>query len=132
MDQSQKTNFSMAVEKGLGIMVRSVLFKGILSEKGRNLHPALKDVVEHIKLYRDLLSESDYDLATLATKFALSYNQVSSVLVGIDRTDYLEKSLAVADGIYLDNETLKHVKELQYPDLKFLDLVKWDKMGWLT
>ena len=132
MDQSQEANFSMAAEKGVGIIVRSVLFKGILSEKGRNLHPALKDVVQHIKLYKELLSDSDYDLATLATKFALSYNQVSSVLIGIDRIDYLEKSLVVADGIYLDKETLRHVKELQYPDLKFLDLVKWDKMGWLT
>ena len=103
-----------------------------MSEKGRNLHPALKDVVEHIKLYRDLLSESDYDLATLATKFALSFNQVPSVLVRIDRPDYLEKSLAVANGIYLDKETLMHAKKLQYPDLDFLDLVKWDKMGWLT
>lgn len=132
MDQSQKTNFSLAAEKGVGIVVRSALFKGILSEKGKNLHPALKDVERHIKLYRDLLSQSDYDLATLAIKFSLSYNQVSSVLVGIDQTDYLEKSLEVANGIYLDKETLMHANKLQYPELEFLDLVKWDRMGWLN
>ena len=132
MDQSQETNFSLAAEQCIGIIVRSVLFKGILSKKGRNLHPALKDVEQHIKLYRKLLSGSGYDLASLATKFALSYNQVSSVLVGMDRIDYLEKSLMVADGNYMDKEALMHIKELQYPDLQFLDLVKWDKMGWLT
>lgn len=132
MDQSQQINFSKATNQGIGIMVRSVLFKGILSNKGRNLHSALKNVQQHIKLYKELSSKSDYDLATLATKFALSFNQVSSVLVGIDRIDYLEKSLAVADGIYLDKETLVRAKELQYSDLQFLDLVKWDKMGWLT
>jgi aryl-alcohol dehydrogenase-like predicted oxidoreductase len=132
MDRSQETNFSIAEEQGVGILVRSVLFKGILSNKGRNLHPALKNVGRHIKLYNELLNNTGYDLATLATKFALSFNQVSSVLVGIDRMDYLEKSLAVADGNYLDKETLNRAKDLQYPDLHFLDLPKWDKMGWLT
>ncbi len=132
MDQSQGALFSLAEEKGIGIMVRSVLFKGILSNKGRNLHPELRNVEQHIKLYKELLSKSDYDLATLATKFALSFDPVSSVLVGIDRIDYLEKSLTVANGVYLDKKELLRAKELQYPDLQFLDLVKWDKMGWLT
>ncbi|RLD30876.1 MAG: aldo/keto reductase, partial [Bacteroidetes bacterium] len=127
MDQSQQTNFYPATEHGIGIMVRSVLFKGILSDKGRNLHPALKEVEQHIKLYKELSSKSDFDLSTLATKFALSFNQVSSVLIGIDRIEYLEKSLAVADGVYLDKETLMRAKKLQYPDIKFLDLAKWDK-----
>lgn len=132
MDQSQEANFSLAAEKGVNIVVRSVLFKGILSERGKNLHPALKDVEQHVKLYKELLNESDSDLASLAIKFALSTNQVSSVLVGIDRMEYLQKSLAIARSGYLDNEILKRAKELQYPDLKFLDLVKWDSMGWLT
>ena len=103
-----------------------------MSERGKNLHPALKDVEQHVKLYKELLNESDSDLASLAIKFALSTNQVSSVLVGIDRMEYLQKSLAIARSGYLDNEILKRAKELQYPDLKFLDLVKWDSMGWLT
>lgn len=132
MDQSHEVNFSLAAEKGVGIMVRSVLFKGILSEKGRNLHSALKDVEAHVKFYKELLSESVPDLPTLATKFALSFEQVSSVLVGIDRMEYLQKSLTAADGIYLDNSTLSRARELQYPDPKFLDLAKWNKMGWLT
>ncbi len=51
MDQSQEALFSLAAEKGIGIMVRSVLLKGILSEKGKNLHPALKDVEMHLKHY---------------------------------------------------------------------------------
>jgi len=132
MDQSHEVNFSLAAEKGVGIMVRSVLFKGILSEKGRNLHQTLKDVEAHVKFYKELLNESVPDLPTLATKFALSFKQVSSVLVGIDRMDYLEKALSAADGNYLNHNILSRTRELQYPDPKFLDLAKWDKMGWLT
>ncbi len=132
MDQSQAVNFSLATEKGIDIVARSVLFKGILSERGKNLHPALKDVEQHIKLYKDLLTDSVSDLATLAIKFALSTNQVSSVLIGIDRMEYLRKSLAIVEGGYLEKEILDRAKELQCPDLQFLDLVKWNNMGWLT
>ena len=132
MNQSQQIHFSLAAKSNVGIMVRSVLLKGILSEKGKNLHPELHDVQEHLKRYEELMSESIPDLPTLAIKFALSFEQVSSVLVGIDRLDYLQKSLAAADGIYLIEKTLARARELRYPDPQFLDLVKWDKLGWLT
>lgn len=131
MDQSQEAIFELAKSKGVGLIVRSVLFKGILTDKGRNLHAALDNVQKHIKLYDSLLNEDD-DLATTATKFALSYKQISSVLIGIDKQLYLRKALTLADGNYLENEQLQLAKELQYPNPEFLDLVKWDKMGWLT
>jgi len=132
MNQSHETHFTLAAQRGVGIMIRSVLFKGILSKKGRNLHPSLKKVETHLKFYQELISSSAPDLPTLATKFALSFDEVSSVLVGIDRMEYLQKSLAAADGIYMNDKTLSRAKELRYPDPQFLDLVKWDKMGWLT
>jgi aryl-alcohol dehydrogenase-like predicted oxidoreductase len=132
MDQSQATLFSRTAEKGIGIMVRSVLLKGILSKKGQHLHPALKDVEMHRKHYDELLNDSAPDLATLAIKFALSFTEVSSVLVGIDRMDYLHNSLAAADGIYLDEKTLSRARQLGYPHPGFLDLTRWDRMGWLT
>jgi aryl-alcohol dehydrogenase-like predicted oxidoreductase len=132
MNQSQEVHFSLAAQLDVGIMVRSVLFKGLLSEKGENLHPALKDVQVHLNLYEELLSESIPDMPTLAIKFALSFGQVSSVLIGIDRMVYLQKSLAAANGVYLDNKMLARARKLCYPDPQFLDLLKWDKMGWLT
>ena len=132
MDQTHGTHFQLAGQKGVGIMVRSVLFKGILTKKGRNLHSELNKVEAHLKLYDELLDESLPDLPTLATKFALSFEEVSSVLVGIDRPQYLHNSLAAADGNYLNEKMLLRAQKLQYPDPQFLDLVKWDKMGWLT
>jgi aryl-alcohol dehydrogenase-like predicted oxidoreductase len=132
MDQSQEALFSPASAKGIGIMVRSVLLKGILSDKGRNLHPELKKVEQHRKLYGRLFSKTCPDLTSLAVKFALSFDQVASVLIGMDQMAYLKRALAIADGNYLDKETMRQARELQYPDTGFLDLVKWDRMGWLT
>ena len=132
MDQSQENIFELAKNKGVGLMVRSVLFKGILTDKGRNLHVALNSVEQHIKLYDALLNQTNTDLATVATKFALSYKQISSVLVGIDKQHYLKKALSLADGNYLESKKLQLAKGLKYPNPEFLDLVKWDQMGWLT
>lgn len=132
MDQRQASLFPLARTHGVGLIIRSVLLKGLLSERGRNLHPALRDVETHIHGYRRLIGDDFPDLPTLATKFALSFPEVSSVLVGIDRPEYLEKTLQAADGIYLDQARLAQAEAMAYPDADFLDLPKWDRVGWLT
>jgi aryl-alcohol dehydrogenase-like predicted oxidoreductase len=131
MDQRQKTLFPLAAEKGIGIVIRSVLLKGLLSDRGKNLHPALKDVENHIQCYNDLLGETAPDLPTLATKFALSFEEISSVLVGIDRLDYLYKSIQATSGDQLCKETVAKAKALAYPNPDFLNLHEWDVKGWL-
>jgi len=131
MDQRQEASFAAASEKGIGIIVRSVLLKGLLSDRGKGLHPALKKVEDHIHCYHELLEGSGCDLPSVATKFALSFPEVSSILVGIDRMEYLNKSLAVADGNYLDRTMLSRARALAYPDPEFLNLPYWDKMNWL-
>lgn len=132
MDQRQASLFSQAQTQGVGLIIRSVLLKGLLSERGRDLHEALRDVETHIQGYKRLLGDEFPDLPTLATKFALSFPEVASVLVGIDRPEYLEKTLLAADGRYLNNARLADAEAMGYPDPSFLDLPKWHRMGWLT
>ena len=131
MDQRQEALFTLSSEKGIGIVVRSVLMKGLLSERGKNLHPALKEVEEHIGRYDELLNESSADISTLATKFALSFPEVSSILVGLDKMEYLERCKQAADGDYLDENMLSKARSLAYKDPDFLNLHTWSKMGWL-
>lgn len=71
MDQRQGENFCYAKENGVGIIIRSVLMKGLLSDKGNGLHPALQDVENHIKKYHGILTDDISEISTLATKFAL-------------------------------------------------------------
>jgi aryl-alcohol dehydrogenase-like predicted oxidoreductase len=131
MDQTQLPAIDLAAQKGVGIVVRSVLFKGILTDKGNNLHPSLKSVQEHRQKYNQFICDDVKTLSELATKFVLSCEGVASVLVGIDKPLYLEQALAVADGKSLDKETLTKAKQLAYPEPEFLNLPKWDRNGWL-
>lgn len=131
MDQRQGDLFEEAYQKGVGIVVRSVLLKGLLSNKGKNLHAALKDIENHIAKYDCLLKDTNLNLPALATKFALSSPEISSVLIGIDKQKYLDEALKTVDGIYLNPQQLEKAKELAYPDPEFINLPYWDKMNWL-
>lgn len=131
MDQQQAANFKRAQQQGTGIVVRSVLLKGLLSDKGRDLHPALSNVEQHINKYRELLNDDMAEISTLATKFALSFPEVSSVLVGIDRSEYLDAAIKSVTGRLLNDAELAKAKQLVYPDPAFLDLPGWDRQGWL-
>lgn len=132
MNQTHAVHFSQAKAKGVGIMVRSVLFKGLLSGRGTNLHPALRSVEEHINNYRNVLNGIGIDLETVAMKFALAALEVSTVLVGIDQMSYLEKALIAAKSDSISSELFSKLQSMKYPDPTFLDLVKWEKMKWLT
>ncbi|MFI4910280.1 MAG: aldo/keto reductase [Sedimentisphaeraceae bacterium JB056] len=131
MDQQQQEVFELAHEKGVGIVVRSVLFKGILADNRRALHPALKAIDEHCELYRELLDDDTKTLSELATKFVLSQKGISSVLVGIDKFEYLDQALKVTGGKCLSETVLSQAKKMSYPDPEFLDLQKWSREGWL-
>lgn len=131
IDQRHGEYFKAAREKGVGIVVRSVLLKGLLSSRGVNLHPALRKVETHIAKYNELLEGTSYNLSTLATKFAISYPEVSSVLIGIDRMEYLDQALHTVNGEYLSPEKMERARQLAYPDPDFIDLPYWDKMNWL-
>ena len=79
----------------------------------------------------ELLDENITTLSMLATKFALSFSNISSVLVGIDRLKYLQQAVEAANGDYLDSRKKALAKKLAFPQPEFLDLHKWDKKGWL-
>ena len=131
VDQRQKELFPKAYEKGIGLVIRSVLLKGLLSDRGKNLHPALADVEKHLARYDSLLKDESYPLSTLAVKYVLSFPEISAALVGIDSLSYLYQSIDAADGRYLDENKLKQAEKLAYPDPAFIDLPYWSKMNWL-
>lgn len=131
MDQSHGDCFQDANEKGVGIIVRSVLMRGMLTERKFKMNEALKDVEHHLEAYRAVAKTHFGDFPEYATKFALKHPQVSSVLVGIDKEEYLHASLRNIKGRGISDELFIQSQKMQYPDPSFLNLAEWDKKGWL-
>nr|MBI1232422.1 aldo/keto reductase [Cytophagales bacterium] len=132
LDQRQGSLFRQAEIHGVGIVIRSVLLRGLLSDRGKNLPQPLLAIEQHIQSYSQLAENGDMDLPTLAIKFALAFPEVSSVLVGIDKESYLLHALAAGKGTMLNKRQIDEAKALAYPDPEFINLPVWDRNGWLT
>lgn len=131
LDQQQSLHFKQAQEQGVGIVVRSVLMRGLLTDRSFQLHPALKSVQNHILQYRQLFNAEIDTLAALAMKFAASTPEVSAVLIGFDKVEFVDKAVEIFNDKYLNSEQLELANSLSYPDQGFLNLSQWDKNGWL-
>ena len=130
MDRREEPYLRQAADAGVGIVTRSVLFRGILTDRGRQLHPALAAVAAHRQRLVEALPEGS-GLATAATQYILGLPGVSSVLLGIDRFTYLEQALAAAAAPAMPAVTRSAWDALSYPNPDFLDLPAWDRNGWL-
>ncbi|TYR35628.1 aldo/keto reductase [Sphingobacterium phlebotomi] len=131
MDQSHGDCFQDASEKGIGIIVRSVLMRGMLTERKFKMHEALKEVENHLEAYRTIAEAHFDNFPSYATKFALKHPQVSSVLVGIDKEEYLYASIQNLEDKEFSAELFEESKQMKYPDPSFLNLAEWDRKGWL-
>ncbi len=131
MDQSHGRYFQQAYQKRVSIIVRSVLMRGLLTNRMRHLDPVLGDVEKHIDRYRALVGETYNGLPQLAMQFALAHDAVSSVLVGIDKQQYLVDAISTAKGKLMGERLLVELQGMAYPDPSFLNLAEWDKNGWL-
>jgi aryl-alcohol dehydrogenase-like predicted oxidoreductase len=76
-----------------------------------------------------LAAEEGLTLPEYATRFVLDQPNISSVLVGIDKPIYLEKALETAELPSLSEKLLAGA--IPFPDPDFIDIPKWDRMGWL-
>lgn len=132
LDQSQRTCFDAAHASGVALIIRSVLFRGMLGGQKLSLHPALNSVEKQIDELKDFVAERYPNLPSLATKFALAYEEVSAVLVGIDKLEFLEAAIAVSQLPSLSLEDLKALEAKAYPKPEFLNLHQWMVNGWLS
>jgi aryl-alcohol dehydrogenase-like predicted oxidoreductase len=131
LDQRETAYLEAAAAAGIGIVVRSVLFKGILTDRGRELHPELKFIQDH----RDRCAAAvpqGMALAEFATRYAMSKCGVSTVLVGIDRFEYLDQALAMGEAGALTPEQLALGDSMVFPDPNDIDMPGWHAKGWLT
>lgn len=131
MDQSHSVHFDESQAQGVGIIVRSVLMRGMLTDRKFRLHEELGAVEEHLEAYRKIALKNFRNFPEYATKFALKHPQVSSVLVGIDKEEYLLESLRNVAGKEFTTELFEQAQDMRFPDPTFLNLAEWDKKGWL-
>ncbi len=105
-----------AWKRGVGIIVRSALLKGALTDKSRYMPEKLRPLVEHIDRLVEIQSATRYSLPELALRFVLSIPDISTIVVGADRMKYLEVAVSASDGAGLSEALLVKLEDMALDD----------------
>jgi len=114
-----------ASKNGVGIIVRSALLKGALTEKNKYIPEKLKPLVKHIEGLVDIQSTTQYTLPALALRFVLAIPDISTIIVGADRIKYLEEAVSTSDGEQLNDEILFKLKNMALDNPYLLNPGNW-------
>lgn len=116
----------LALEKNIGVICRSVLLKGALTELANNLPKSLAWL--KINSFRAGIiaeDELDCDLPTLAIRFALSQPVLSTVLVGTNKIQNLQKAVSLVEKNHLPRDIISKLEKLAVDDLMQVDPFRW-------
>lgn len=114
-----------ARRRGVGVIVRSALLKGALTEKSRFMPERLQPLVAHIDRLVEIQSATRYSLPELALRFVLSFEDISTVIVGADRITYLDEAVSASDGRNLSEDILLALEEMALDDPYLLNPGNW-------
>jgi len=118
--------FPLAQAKNVGVMVRSVLLKGALTERADHLPDHLEPLRARSRAFRRLVAEAGLPLspAQAALAFALAQPEINAVLVGVRTAEELQENLA-ALACALPAPLLDQLRALRLDDEQLLNPGTW-------
>jgi aryl-alcohol dehydrogenase-like predicted oxidoreductase len=107
LNQENEMNIKLCEEKGLGVLIRTGLGRGLLTSR------ALQAEFKPVKLEKmlKLVSEDGDLLTTLALNFLYENKGISSVLIGTKNLEHLKKNINLLDKEF-DRELLLQAIEI--------------------
>jgi aryl-alcohol dehydrogenase-like predicted oxidoreductase len=118
--------FSLAAERGVGVLVRSILLKGALTSRGDYLPNHLEALRIRSRQFRNLVAESCLQASPVqvAIAFGLAHAQIHSVLVGVRSEWELQEALG-AVAVSLPGDLLEQLYALRLDDAELLNPATW-------
>jgi len=115
----------LAQQQGVGIIVRSVLLRGVLTHRYTYLPNQLADLKSAIARLNSLVGAEAGSLPEMAYRFVLANPAVSTALVGTARIEELEAALAFADKGCLPPALVSAIREIHVSDRSQLIPSNW-------
>jgi aryl-alcohol dehydrogenase-like predicted oxidoreductase len=110
----------------VGIVARSVLLKGALTDRAEHLPDRLEPLRVRSRQFRKLIAELGDQVtpAQGAIAFALAHPQIDTVLVGARTETELDEDVAALD-LTLSDSMLERLSALAVDDAEMLDPSTW-------
>jgi aryl-alcohol dehydrogenase-like predicted oxidoreductase len=118
--------FPAAAAQDVGVLVRSVLLKGALTDRADHLPSNLETLRAHSRAFRGLVAESGLPTtpAQTAIAFALAQPAIHSVLIGVRTVQELADNLP-ALSLHLPEPYLRQLAALRLDDPDLLNPATW-------
>ncbi len=117
-----------AKKKDVGIINRSVLLKGALTNAREKLHPNLTALRETSDKAAAIAHQAGMDLPTLALRFVASNPAVSTILIGTTQSHHLQSAIEAISLGKLPEIMLQELGSLGITDTNQIDPAKWPKV----
>lgn len=113
----------MARQRGVGMVARSVLLKGVLTPRYALLPKELQSLQEAAIRLEALASQAGISLVELAYRYVLSENVLA--LCGTARMEELNSVIEYAKRGPLDGELLSQIRQIQVSEGQLLNPANW-------
>ena len=117
--------FPGAVRKQVGILVRSAFLRGVLTSQVNSVPERLAPVRDAALRVFAQARHTVQSLSEMALRFCLSFNEVSSVIIGVRSVQELESNVADAEKGALPPEQVEQLCQVSVQDERLLDTKNW-------
>lgn len=120
-----KNVLPIALDKNIGVINRSVLLKGVLTDLASYLPPELEPLQFNSSKARKIAKQIGCELPELALRFTLSEPAISTSLIGTNKILNLKKSCEAIEAGPLPNDVIAELHKLAIEDPIQIDPSKW-------
>jgi aryl-alcohol dehydrogenase-like predicted oxidoreductase len=117
--------FEFAEKMDVGLVARSVLLKGALSNRYRHLPEALSDLKAKVQQLETLASREQMELPELAYRYAISHQMPQTALAGTASIAELEQAVRFAGSGPLSDDQIRTIRSISMPDAHDLNPGNW-------
>ena len=119
--------FPLAQEKDVGLVVRSIYLKGVLTDRAENLPDRLAPLKQRSRTFRRLVESLTPPLTPVqaALQFVLSRPNIGTALVGVRSEPELDQALEASAAGPLVPEVQARLESLRWDDPVWLDPSTW-------
>jgi aryl-alcohol dehydrogenase-like predicted oxidoreductase len=114
-----------AVQADVGIVARSVLLKGALTDRYRNLPDGLAELKQAVMRMQRAVCNGMHELPEVAYRYVLTQPVPHSALVGTSSIEELQQVLRFADAGDLPSQTVANIRSTAMPDPFYLNPGNW-------
>jgi aryl-alcohol dehydrogenase-like predicted oxidoreductase len=125
LDRRLEPEIARSAGSGVGVVVRSVFLKGVLTDRARLLPHALSPLRDASTLLAAVAERAGMSLPELAVRFVLSNPGVPTMLVGTAELHELEESIEWAERGALPVDMCDEIRTISSSDESLLDPFRW-------